>query len=864
MPNKNKLTSNEIRSRFLEYFEKNGHTVVPSSSLVPGNDPTLLFTNAGMVQFKDVFLGTDARPYTRAASSQRCVRAGGKHNDLERVGYTARHHTFFEMLGNFSFGDYFKREAIQFAWRFLTEEMQLPAEKLWVTVFEDDQEAEDIWLNEIKIDANRFSRCGEADNFWSMGPTGPCGPCTEIFYDHGADIAGGPPGSPDADGDRYIEIWNLVFMQFNRAADGTMTNLPKPSVDTGMGLERISAVIQGVHNNYDTDTFQHLIKAAGKLTSTSKDAIFSLRVIADHIRSCSFLIIDGVTPSNEGRGYVLRRIIRRALRHGNQLGQTQPFFYQLVKPLAEAMGDAYPELISKQAHIEKVLKLEEEQFGATLAQGLKHFDQIASELKGNIIPGEMVFKLYDTYGFPADLTADIARERNLEIDVDGFEAAMTKQRERSRSSSQFNTEYTVAQDAQQKPTEFTGHETPAAKQSSETGKVTALYRDGQFVETLNAGEKGSVILDRTPFYAESGGQVGDQGILRINHDTFFKVLDTIKQGNMHMHLGKLEKGKLAINDEVIAEIDAKRRGATMLNHTATHILHMVLKEVLGDHAMQKGSLVDPERLRFDFTHSAPMTEKEIMQVEQRVNEEIRTNHHAKVEVKTPEEAIKAGAVALFGEKYGSKVRVVHFGKSVELCGGTHAEHTGDIGIFKITSESGVAAGIRRIEAVTGEGALRYIEKREEDFKKKQQLSEERILNLEKEIEALKDKLAGTISRDLATQAKKIGGIHVLAAEVNGLDGKALRSAMDHLKSQLGSAIIVLATVKSGKAGVICGVTSDLVERYNARDIINQVAGQIGGKGGGRADLAEAGGNKPEALAKALQSVYTWMSENISQ
>lgn len=859
---KNKLSSNEIRKRFLDYFEKNNHTIVPSSSLVPGNDPTLLFTNAGMVQFKDVFLGTELRPYKRAASSQRCVRAGGKHNDLERVGYTARHHTFFEMLGNFSFGDYFKREAIQFAWRFLTEELHLPAEKLWVTVFEDDQEAEDIWLREIKVDPNRFSRCGEADNFWSMGPTGPCGPCTEIFYDHGPEIAGGPPGSPEADGDRYIEIWNLVFMQFNRAADGTMTNLPKPSVDTGMGLERVSAVIQGVHNNYDTDTFQHLIKAAGKLTSTSKDAIFSLRVIADHIRSCSFLIIDGITPSNEGRGYVLRRIIRRALRHGNQLGQTQPFFYKLVQTLAETMGEAYPELISKQDYIEKVIKQEEEQFGATLAQGLKHFDQVTSELKGNIIPGELVFKLYDTYGFPADLTADIARERDLTIDFDGFEAAMSQQRERSRQSSQFGTEYTVAGDSHQ-PTEFTGHKHGAEVAAPETCKVIALYRDGKFVETLNAGEKGSIILDRTPFYAESGGQVGDQGVLRIAHDTFFKVLDTIKQGHMHLHLGKLEKGKLAINDEVIAEIDAKRRAATVLNHTATHILHMVLKEVLGPHAMQKGSLVEPDRLRFDFTHTAPMTAKELLQVEQRVNEEIRSNHLAKVEVKTPEEAIKAGAVALFGEKYGSKVRVVHFGESVELCGGTHAEHTGDIGIFKITSESGVAAGIRRIEAVTGEGALRYIEKCEEDSRKKQQQSEERILLLEKEVEGLKDKLAGVFSRELAAKAKKIGGIHVIAEEVNGLDGKALRSAMDHLKQQLGSAIIVLATVKSGKAGVVCGVTADLVDRFNARDIINQVAVQIGGKGGGRADLAEAGGNKPEALAKALQSVYTWMGEKYS-
>tara|TARA_R110000868_G_scaffold27147_9_gene103611 strand:+ start:558 stop:3149 length:2592 start_codon:yes stop_codon:yes gene_type:complete len=859
MNKKSKLSSNDIRDLFLSSFEKHRHTIVPSGSLIPNNDPTLLFTNAGMVPFKDVFLGTESRPYTRATSSQRCVRAGGKHNDLERVGYTARHHTFFEMLGNFSFGDYFKHEAIQFAWRFLTEELQLPAEKLWVTAFKDDQETADIWLNDMKIDPSRFSYCGEDDNFWSMGPTGPCGPCTEIFYDHGEHIAGGPPGSPDADGDRYIEIWNLVFMQYNRAADGTMANLPKPSVDTGMGLERISAVVQGVHNNYDTDTFQHLIRAAGKLTSTRKDAIFSLRVIADHIRSCSFLILDGVTPSNEGRGYVLRRIIRRALRHGNQLGQTQPFFYQLVKSLAEVMGDAYPDLVAKQAHIEKVLKQEEEQFGVTLAQGLKHFDQIVDDLNGTTIPGELVFKLYDTYGFPADLTADIARERQLDIDLDGFEKAMTKQRERSRQSSQFNTDYTVSESSHP-PTEFTGHTHTTNEPAPDTGKVVALYRDGQFVETLNAGEKGSVILDRTSFYAESGGQVGDQGLLRINQTTFFKVLDTIKQGHMHMHLGKLEKGKLTINDEVITEIDAKRRAATMLNHTATHLLHSVLKEVLGDHATQKGSLVNPDRLRFDFTHSAPLTEKEIATIERRVNEEIRANHQANVEVKTPEEAIKAGAIALFGEKYGSKVRVVHFGHSVELCGGTHAGHTGDIGLFKLCSESGVAAGIRRIEAVTGEGALRFLDKREEDFKKKIQQSEERLSQLEKEMNALKDKLAGEISRELAAKAKKIGNINVLATEVEGLDGKALRSAMDHLKQELGSAIIVLATVKAKKAGVICGVTDDLVEHFHAKDIINHVATQIGGKGGGRADLAEAGGNKPEALAKALQSIYTWMED----
>ncbi len=862
MPNKTIpfLSSNDIRSQFLEYFHQHKHEIVPSSSLVPSNDPTLLFTNAGMVQFKDVFLGTETRPYKRATSSQRCVRAGGKHNDLERVGYTARHHTFFEMLGNFSFGDYFKRDAIKFAWEFLTKKMQLPAEKLWITVFEDDKEAEDIWLNEIKIDPTRFSRCGEHDNFWSMGPTGPCGPCTEIFYDHGAHIAGGPPGSPDADGDRYIEIWNLVFMQYDRATDGTLTPLPKPSVDTGMGLERISAVLQGVHNNYDTDLFQPLIKAAAKLANTNDLTNFSLRVIADHIRSCSFLIVDGVLPSNEGRGYVLRRIIRRALRHGNKLGLTQSFFYQLVAPLVTVMGDAYPELKKAQSHIEKVLRQEEDQFSTTLAQGLKLFEQVISELKGDIIPGETVFKLYDTYGFPADLTADIARERNLMIDYDGFETAMSKQRERSRQASQFTTEYTVAQDTQAAPTEFTGHKNLLQTELPDTGKVLAIYRDGKFVEALNTGEKGSIVLDKTPFYAESGGQIGDQGVLRIDNQTFFKVLDTIKQGHMHLHLGKLEKGSLQIGDEVIAEVDAKRRAATVLNHTATHLLHMVLKQILGEHAIQKGSLVEPERLRFDFSHNAPLTEDEIRKIEQVVNDVVRANYEGSVRVTTPEEAIASGAVALFGEKYGSKVRVVRFGPSVELCGGTHADHTGDIGIFKITTETGVAAGIRRIEAVTGEGAIRYIEKREQEFKQKLIQADERIHVLEKELQQLKDKLASVFSRDLAEQAKQVGNIKVLAAKVEGLDGKALRNAIDHLKQQLGTSVIVLATVKENKVGVVGGVTADLVDKLSAKDIVNIVANAVGGKGGGKADLAEAGGNKPENLEKALESVYTWVQE----
>ncbi|VVC76254.1 Alanine--tRNA ligase [Aquicella siphonis] len=868
---KHYTSSNDIRSQFLEYFHEHGHEIVPSSSLVPGNDPTLLFTNAGMVQFKDVFLGLEARPYTRATSSQRCVRAGGKHNDLERVGYTARHHTFFEMLGNFSFGDYFKRDAIRFAWEFLVNKLGLPPQKLWVTVYEDDKEAEEIWLKEIKIDPARFSRCGEHDNFWSMGPTGPCGPCTEIFYDHGPDIAGGPPGSAEADGDRYIEIWNLVFMQYDRAADGTLTPLPKPSVDTGMGLERISAVMQGVHNNYDTDLFQPLIKTVAQLSGINLPEafaqqarlpeIFSLRVIADHIRSCSFLITDGVTPSNEGRGYVLRRIIRRALRHGSKLGLTGPFFHALVQPLTDLMGHAYPELVKAQSQVEKVLRQEEEQFSTTLSQGLKLFEQVVNELQTDIIPGETVFKLYDTYGFPADLTADIARERNLMIDYDGFEAAMSKQRERSRQASQFTTEYTVAQEAQQ-PTEFTGHKNLLAENIPDTGKILALYRDGKFVETLNAGEKGSIVLDRTPFYAESGGQVGDQGVLRIHHQSIFKVLDTIKQAHTHLHLGKLEKGSLRIGDEVIAEVDAKRRAATVLNHTATHLLHMVLKQVLGEHAIQKGSLVEPERLRFDFSHSAPLTTEELRKIEQRVNDEIRANHAGVVRVSSPEEAIASGAVALFGEKYGSKVRVVHFGPSVELCGGTHADHTGDIGIFKISAETGIAAGIRRIEAVTGDAALRHIEKREDEYKQKLSQSEERIHALEKDIQQLKDKLASLFSRDLALQAQDLDGMKILATVVEGLDGKALRNAMDHLKQTLGSAVIVLATVKENKVGVVGGITPDLTDKLNAKEIVGMVAAQIGGKGGGRADLAEAGGNKPEALEKALQSVYTWVNERI--
>lgn len=855
------LSTNQIRDEFLNYFREKGHEVVASSSLIPGNDPTLLFTNAGMVQFKDVLLGKEERAYKRATSSQRCVRAGGKHNDLENVGYTARHHTFFEMLGNFSFGDYFKREAIRYAWEFLTEVLQLPPEKLWVTVFEDDNEAADIWLKELKIDPKRFSRCGEADNFWSMGPTGPCGPCTEIFYDHGPEVAGGPPGSPDADGDRYIEIWNLVFMQFDRAADGVLTPLPKPSIDTGMGLERIAAVMQHVHSNYDIDLFQQLIKAIAKLANTTDLTNTSLRVIADHIRSCAFLIADGVIPSNEGRGYVLRRIIRRAIRHGNKIGLTEPFFYKLVKPLVAEMGDAYPELATAQSHLEKTLRQEEEQFSLTLSQGLKLFDQAISELKSKLIPGDTVFKLYDTYGFPVDLTADIARERNLTVDYEGFETAMNKQRERSRQASKFEADYSTGANISQ-PTEFVGYKNLLVEQAADIGKIIALYRDGKSVETLQAGEKGSIILDVTPFYAESGGQVGDQGTLH-NKDNLFRVVDTTKQGQVHVHVGKLEKGSLKIGDEVNATVDAERRAATVLNHTATHILHMVLRQILGDHVIQKGSLVEPQRLRFDFSHPTPLTTKEIDHIEQRVNQEIRANHESIVHVTTPDEAIASGAMGLFGEKYGDKVRVVRFGDSKELCGGTHAHHTGDIGLFKITSESGVAAGIRRIEAVTGDGALRWIEQRENALQLNLQQAEERIRSLEKQVEQLKDKVANFLGQDLASQAREIAGVKVLVAKLDGVDVKSLRGTVDQLKNKLGSAVIALAVINEGKVSVIAGVTKDQTEKVKAGELVNMLATQVGGKGGGRPDLAEAGGNQPENLNQALDSVYPWVTEKLS-
>lgn len=862
MSSKKKLSANNIRSLFLDYFRERGHEIVPSSSLVPGNDPTLLFTNAGMVQFKDVFLGKEMRPYTRAASSQRCVRAGGKHNDLERVGYTARHHTFFEMLGNFSFGDYFKSEAIRFAWHFLTNILELPPQKLWITVYKDDHEAEAIWLNDLKIDPTRFSRCGEDSNFWSMGSTGPCGPCTEIFYDHGEHIFGGPPGSPDEDGDRYVEIWNLVFMQYDRAADGNLTPLPKPSVDTGMGLERITAVMQGVENNYDTDLFQGIIKTAAALANISDLKNTSLRVIADHIRSCAFLISDGVTPSNEGRGYVLRRIIRRALRHGNKLCISEPFFYKLIPPLVNEMGAAYPELQRAAAHIEKTLQREEEQFALTLTQGLKVFEQAISTLKSSVIPGETVFRLYDTYGFPVDLTADIARERDLSIDYEGFETAMNQQRERSRQASKFEGDYSVGAHIEM-PTEFVGDKNLLAERELDAGKIIALYKDGQSVSQLNPGEKGSIILDRTPFYAESGGQIGDQGKL-YNEHSLFAVLDTQKQGKTHVHIGRLEKGVLQLNDTLIAEVDAERRAATVLNHTATHLLHRVLRTVLGTHVIQKGSLVEPERLRFDFSHPAPLTAVELKMIEDLVNADIRNNYEAVVHITTPQEAIQSGAMALFEEKYGDQVRVVQFGDSVELCGGTHAHHTGDVGVFKIISESGVAAGIRRLEAVTGAGALRWIDKREMDWKQKLEQAEERTRTLEKQLEQLKQKLAGSMSQDLAASAREINGIKILAVQVEGMDTKSLRTTVDQLKNKLGSAVIALAVVNDNKASVVAGVTKDTVDKIKAGELVNMVASQIGGKGGGRPDLAEAGGTQPEYLQKALGSVYEWVKNKLKE
>jgi alanyl-tRNA synthetase len=863
------MKTTQIRQQFLDFFAKHGHTIVPSSPLVPSNDPTLLFTNAGMVQFKDVFLGQETRPYTRATSSQRCVRAGGKHNDLENVGYTARHHTFFEMLGNFSFGDYFKRDAIHYAWQFLTEVLQIPADRLWVTVFKDDQEAADIWLNDIKIDPKRFSCCGEQSNFWSMGDTGPCGPCTEIFYDHGPSIPGGPPGSPEEDGDRYVEIWNLVFMQYNRAADGTLTPLPKPSVDTGMGLERIAAVMQGVHNNYDIDIFQHLLAVIRRLAPLADTHITSARVIADHIRSTAFLITDGITPSNEGRGYVLRRIIRRAIRHGYKLGLQDAFFYRLVSPLVEVMGQAYPELVKAQSLIEHVIQTEEQQFASTLTQGMKLLEQEVNKLSGHVLPGNIVFRLYDTYGFPPDLTADIVRERGLTLDYAGFEKEMTKQREQSRETSRFSVDYTQLPQLQGE-TEFTGYE-----QFTDEGTVTALLQENHEVEHLSAGQSGAVVLDRTPFYAEAGGQVGDSGYLFFEKGSF-RVHDTKKQGMVHVHYGQVEKGTLQVGTHVSAEVDSSRQ-ATMLNHSATHLLHAALRHILGDHVIQKGSLVDPHRLRFDFSHPTPLSEEQLRAIERLVNQQIRANLAASIEVLTPEEAKKKGAMALFGEKYGERVRVLSMGEfSMELCGGTHAARTGDIGLFKIISETGIAAGIRRIEALTGEQALEWVTQQEhylqdlmqllktnrENLAEKLQQTLQQHRHQEKELLELKNQQAKWQSTQLAQQVVMIGDIKVLAIQLPQGDNEILRTLVDELKNQLNKAVIVLAVTKGSQVQLICGITKNCTDKLRAGELMAYVAEQVGGKGGGRPDLAQGGGNNPAQLAAALHSVAFWIKEKL--
>ena len=866
------MTSAELRSLFLQFFEERGHAVVASSPLIPANDPTLLFTNAGMVQFKDVFLGRDERPYVRAASSQRCVRAGGKHNDLENVGYTARHHTFFEMLGNFSFGDYFKRDAIQYAWGFLTGTLGLPPERLWITVYDQDTEAADIWLNEVGIDPARFTRIGTKDNFWSMGDTGPCGPCTEIFYDHGPHIAGGPPGSPDEDGDRYIEIWNLVFMQYDRSADGTLTPLPKPSVDTGMGLERLAAVMQKVHSNYEIDLFANLVKAAAELVGTQDLDNSSLRVIADHIRSCSFLVVDGVTPSNEGRGYVLRRIIRRAIRHGYKLGQRNAFFHKLVAPLAVEMGAAYPELAKAQAIVERVLLKEEERFAETLEQGMKILDACVHGLEGKEIPGETAFQLYDTYGFPLDLTADVAREQGLTVDLAGFEKAMQSQREQSRAASQFVADY--AKEAEiDAHCVFTGY-----THLAEDSKILALLKGGQSVERLEAGEDGVVVLEKTPFYAESGGQVGDQGTIRSG-DAQFAVTDTRKQGgDIILHVGKVEQGALAVGAGASANVDGDRRNAIALNHSATHLLHAALRQVLGEHVAQKGSLVTPERLRFDFSHFEPISAAQLRDIERLVNRQIRANNAVSAQVMPKDEAVKLGAMALFGEKYGAEVRVLRIGEfSTELCVGIHAERAGDIGFCKIVSETGVAAGVRRIEAVTGAGAVEWVEHSENliqtlaervksgrdglDDKVQQVLDRSR--QLEKELEKLKSKLASAAGSDLASQAVEIGGLKLLVARLDEADPKSLRDLVDQLKNKLGSSAILLAAVKDGKVSLTAGVSQDQTGRLKAGDLVNLVALQVGGKGGGRPDLAQAGGNDPTHLDKALGDVPDWVRQKLA-
>ena len=875
-------SSNDIRQDFLQFFQSKGHQIVASSPLVPGNDPTLLFTNAGMVQFKDVFLGGDKRSYARAVSSQRCVRAGGKHNDLDQVGYTARHHTFFEMLGNFSFGDYFKKDAICWAWELLTEVWKLPKERLLVTIYHTDDEAFEIWHKDVGIPADRIIRIGDnkgapyaSDNFWQMADTGPCGPCTEIFYDHGAHIAGGPPGSPDEDGDRFIEIWNNVFMQFDRQPDGSLQPLPAPCVDTGMGLERVSAVLQHVHSNYEIDLFQALIKAAAALTATADLENKSLRVIADHIRACSFLIVDGVLPSNEGRGYVLRRIIRRALRHGWMLGVRESFFYKMVASLVAQMGEAYPELRQKQAMVEAALKAEEERFAETLDQGMRIFDEIAAR-SSTEIPGADAFRLYDTYGFPVDLTADMARERGLSVDMAGFDAAMAQQREQARAASKFAGSSSLSAElvASLNPTVFLGYE----HLQSEGLRVLAIVRDGQTLSELRAGEAATLILDRTPFYAESGGQVGDHGRL-LGSALQFDVADTQKLAGVYFgHVGTLAQGVLKVGDALCGEVDSARRQAIVLNHSATHLLHAALREVLGDHVAQKGSQVAPERLRFDFSHFQPMTGAELAQVEALVNAEIRRNVAVEVHHMGMQEALDFGAMALFGEKYGEEVRVLKMGAfSTELCGGTHASRTGDIGVFKIVSEGGVASGVRRIEAVSGAGALAYIREEESRLdevadllgasatdvagKLRQLLDRQR--QLEKTVEQFKAKSAAGAAADLAASATDVGGFKLVAARLEGLDVKGLRDAVDNLKQKLPDAVILLASASEGKASLIAGVNGAALGKVKAGDVVGLVAAQINGKGGGRPDMAQGGGEDGPALLTALQALPTWVAARLA-
>ncbi|EIU7613305.1 alanine--tRNA ligase [Vibrio vulnificus] len=858
------MSTDEVRNAFLKFFESKGHQIVESSSLVPHNDPTLLFTNAGMNQFKDCFLGAEKRAYTRATTAQRCVRAGGKHNDLENVGFTARHHTFFEMLGNFSFGDYFKEDAIAFAWEFLTETLKLPKDRLLVTVYETDDEAFDIWNQKVGVPADRIIRIGdkkggkqyESDNFWTMGDTGPCGPCTEIFYDHGEHIWGGRPGSPEEDGDRFIEIWNNVFMQFNRHADGTMEPLPKPSVDTGMGIERISAIMQGVHSNYEIDVFQKLIKATAEIVGCEDLSNQSLRVIADHIRSCSFLIADGVMPSNEGRGYVLRRIIRRAVRHGNKLGAQGVFFHKLVGVLAEVMGSAADELKKQQAVVEKVLRIEEENFGRTLERGMVILNEALDALEGKELDGETVFKLYDTYGFPADLTNDVARERDFTIDEAGFEKAMEEQRQRAREAGQFGTDYN-AKIKTESETEFCGY---TGTQGNSV--VAEIFVEGEAADSLSAGEKAIIILGETPFYAESGGQCGDSGVLKTESG-LFQVEDTQKLGNAIAHHGVLVEGVLAKGDQVSAIVDAERRAAISLNHSATHLLHAALRQVLGEHVAQKGSLVKAENLRFDFSHLEAVTAAELKEVERLVNAQIRRNHAIETNIMDIESAKQKGAMALFGEKYDDEVRVLSMGDfSTELCGGIHASNTGDIGLFKISSEGGIAAGIRRIEAVTGEAALEAIDAQARKFEEKLQDAANKAKSLEKEIQQLKDKLASQASANLIDQVKEIAGVKVLVAKLDGADNKALRGMVDELKNQMGSGIIMLGNVADDKVGLIAGVTQDLTSKVKAGELVNMVAQQVGGKGGGRPDMAQAGGTDSLALPSALASVDAWIAERL--